>query len=444
MKKLLIVAYPFPPTGGAPVKRTLKFLKFLPHYGWRPAVLTVEERMARHPDPSLLPEIPAGIPVYRAWSPGRFFKKKESSGTPTRASAGKADRASGRGGWIRRFRGFLRTWVAIPDAFILWAPFAVARGLRIIRREKVSVIYSTAPPFTDHLVALVLKKITGKPLVVDFRDAWIAEPAKVWPHSTRKRIESRLEEKVIRGADAVISATEGVTRDFRERYPREDPLKFHTITNGYDGEDFRGIRPVSSSAAKLRIVHTGIFRLERSPRTFLNALSLLLKERPQLRERVEVVFVGKNLPLSDGKRVEEYVREFGLEDVVEIGGFVSRRESLAYQKSADLLLLVVGKVPPDLTDKYGIPGKVYDYIASGVPILAITDEGPVSRLVRRTRTGVVAPVEDVAAIKNLLAALLEGERIPYEPDEEEVGRYDFARLARRLADVLDGVADHGR
>jgi len=434
MKRALFVAYPFPPTGGAPVRRTLKFLKFLERYGWSASVLTVKEEFARHPDPQLLAEVPRHCRVHRTASLGVFFKQGEMASLRRSASS----EAGSLRALLKRLRS-IGGFFAIPEAYILWAPFALRTGLKVAAQERCAVIYATGPPFTDFLVGALLKRWTGRPLVVDFRDAWIAEPAKVWPCLLRKRIEEKLERFVIRSADAVICATEGVTEDFKRRYKRFGEEKFVAIPNGYDPDDFSGVPPGPGSPGKFRIVHTGILRRERTPREFLAALGDLLREEPRLRSVLEVVFVGDNLRFNDGLFVEDYLDRFHLHDVVHLTGFVPRRRSIAYQKSADLLLLIVGKVSQEKTRTYGIAGKLFDYMVAGKPILAVAERGPVHEILKRTGLGVAVDPNDLQGLKNVLKDYVEGKAPGYRPNPPEIERYHFHRLTGELVRVFERV-----
>jgi glycosyltransferase involved in cell wall biosynthesis len=224
-------------------------------------------------------------------------------------------------------------------------------------------------------------------LILDFRDAWTANPVRRMKYpGARHLIESFLEKIVIRSADMVVSTTEGMTQDFRRRYEIEAAKKFITLPNGYDREEFciPG-KPARDHCDKMRIVHTGHLRLERSPKPLLIALRRLFDEKPNLTHDIEVYLVGENQPFLDGKTIDNYLEEFRLDSVVKLVAHVPQTEAIRYQMSADILLLVIGVVPPEEISTYGVASKVFDYMLAGKPVLTVSDPGPVSELVERTQ-----------------------------------------------------------
>ena len=210
-------------------------------------------------------------------------------------------------------------------------------GVRALTREQAEVIYSTGPPFASHLVSVLLKKMTRKPLIVDFRDAWTANPVRRMKYPVaRHSIESMLEKFVIQNADLVVSTTEGITRDFQNRYGLGCDKKFITLPNGYDREEFSlpaktEDRPVN----KMRIVHTGHLTVERSPRPLLIGLRQLLDEKPNFRDDIEVYLVGESEQFLDGRKIEDYLAELNLESVVTLIGHVPQPEAIQYQRRGE-------------------------------------------------------------------------------------------------------------
>jgi glycosyltransferase involved in cell wall biosynthesis len=331
-------------------------------------------------------------------------------------------------------------WAAIPDVYaIVWGPFAVPAGLRAVRREGAKVIYSTGPPFSNHVIGVCLKKMTKKPLIVDFRDAWTANPMRRmrFPRA-RQLMESILEKIVIRSADLVVSTTEGITQDFRRRYGVESAMKFITLPNGFDKEEFcMPDKSTRDRCDKMRIVHTGQLTSERSPKPLLVALRRLFDEKPNLTHVIEVYLVGENQTFLDGKTIENYLEEFRLESVVKLVAHVPQPEAIRYQISADILLLVIGVVPPEEISTYGIASKVFDYMVAGRPVLALADPGPVSELVERTQIGPVFAPSDIEGIKQYLSDSLEAfgrGKLEVNSNKEEIERYDFRNLTGQLVD----------
>lgn len=400
-------------------------------------------------DPTLLEEVPKATQIYRSSTLLSLIPRTRSSSKVKTSQRAITETPQNDHRVLKRFLAkayeFFGKWMAIPDAFILWLPFALSQGVSIIRNEKVDIIYSTGPPFSNHLVALILKKITGKPLVADFRDAWMSDPVRKWKDLRgRQTIESFLEKAVITTADLVIATTEGIVQDFSIRYPLEIQEKFVLITNGYDREDFGAYKAHKHSySGKMRIVHTGYLSMERTPRFFLEALRLLFTERPSLEHKIEVFFIGDNHRFSDGKGIEDYVEKCVLNNVVTLTGHISRIESLKYQMSADILLLIIGIVPRDQLFAYGVASKIFDYMIAERPILTLADEGPVSRIVRSTKIGDVLNPLDVKAMKEFLSKAFDkyivGE-LKVAHDAEEIEKYDIRVLAAMLSRAFDRLA----
>lgn len=444
MGKLLLVAYPFPPEGGKGVKRTLKFIKFLPALGWEPFILTVKNGNYDAHDSSLLNEVEKRVTVYRAHTLEAPFSINLRDCLVAKDVHAERYSILTTCAIRKKFRSIyhlLGVLLGIPDAHIMWLPFAFLKGIKIIKKHSIDVIYATGPTFTDHLVGMLLKIIMKKPLVVDYRDAWMADPAREWPNKIRKKAEQYMEKKVIRWSDIVVSTTDGITESFKERYYNEDKGKFVTITNGYDIDDFNEMATVcSKNDKKFQIVHTGTLFRERSPKYFLQAVRLLLDEHPELGNKVEVYFVGQDTKFANDECIEDYITGFSLKNVVKLTGFVSRKESIAYQFSADLLLLIIGIVPDQSIKSYGLSGKVFDYAMIHKPVLALAQEGASAKFIRTINIGTVVNPEDINQIKNVLYQSYQkykSNQLTINPNVEELEKYDFRYLTRRLSESLD-------
>jgi glycosyltransferase involved in cell wall biosynthesis len=445
VKKVLVISYHFPPSGGSKTRRLLKFLKYLPQFRWMPIVLTTSGGTGFGFDPSLVDIIPREILIHRAFDLSSVFKSILGISGQERSVSTEQRRQRLRistGRIWRKVVDWVKQWTAIPDAFLLmWAPFATCVGFRAIAREETDVIYSTGPPFSNHIVGMCLKRITGKPLILDFRDAWSANPVRrIKFAGTRHVIENILEKLVIRSADLVVSTTEGITEDFRRRYGPQPAGRFITLPNGYDRDEFCFPNSLSKEQRqKMRIVHTGQLTVERSPRPLLIALRQLLDERPDLTDYIEVYLVGENQTFLDGKTIENYLEEFRLHSVIRLVGHVPQPEAIQYQVSADILLLVIGAVSPEEVSTYGIASKVFDYMIAGRPVLALADPGPVSDLVQETQIGPSFAQSDIVGIKQYLAhavdAFKQG-RLEVRSNKEEIQKYDFRNITSQLVERL--------
>ena len=239
--RALFVSYLFPPGGARGTKRTLKFLRYLPENGWSAAVLTVRDspNYSFH-DNSLLAEVPPGLPVYRARTLESLFhvrrRSKKEVYDPVAEAVKAAPPSTIRRGVAFVYHGVGR-FTRIPDSRILWLPFAVFKGIRAIRQERCRLIYSSGPTHTAHVVGAVLARLFRLPLVIDFRDAWVGDPAKPKEHALVEKGNQCLERFCVHRASFVVCTTDGMKADFEKRYP-DMPAKCVTITNGFDRRIF--------------------------------------------------------------------------------------------------------------------------------------------------------------------------------------------------------------
>ena len=423
IKKALMISYLFPPLDCG-VGRQIKFAKYLPSFGWLPTVLTVKGSYLRPKyDPSRLEEIPELVKIFRTSSIEIPILQQLVPSA------------------LNKFLGINSKWLQIPDVFIGWLPFAVHRGLEILRKEKVDVLFSTSLPNTCHLVALILKRKSGLPWVADFRDPWTQNPYVTYPKPILK-IEEPLEDAVIRNADKVTTTNPFFTKGFVTKYSDEPDEKFVTITHGFDPDDFqKSETPVEH---KFVMTYTGSFYGPRKPDVFLKAVEELLAENPSLKEQLKIRFVG-----SVGRSVKNLVRRYRLEDTVEVRGYVSHKRALEYLLNSSMLLLITGIYHKDtVRDSSGrvfdeFPGKLVEYLALGKPVLALaTGEGTVARIIKSTKTGIVLHPSDKEGIKKAVRefySLHKRGNLKVKPDFEEIKKYNIRISVKNLSKLFDEV-----
>jgi glycosyltransferase involved in cell wall biosynthesis len=438
-KKAFIISYAFPPSGGAGVRRILKTIKYLSQLEWEITVLSPKRgRYFAYPyDPLLLEEIPANVQVVECFTPERYYMTQS-------VSAGEGVRSKSKSNNVfsniyRKIYRLIGDIIAVPESAIIWLPFAVWYSIQLIRQNDFEVIFVTSPPFSSLLIGGVLKKVTGLPLVIEFRDAWIAEPTRKFKSKWAKILEFHQESWTIRIADYVISVTDGITHDFIKRYGNQNNReKFITIPNGYDRDDLKYFSPESYCEIEdnlFKIVYTGTLGGRRTPRFFFAGLKKLIQSRPELRSKLKVFFIGRNGRFMDGYSIEDYIEDYGLNEIVEIVGFVSREESFIYQAEADLLLLLIGLVAPEESQCYGISAKVFDYILAGKPILAVTEDGPTAEFMREAGIGEVISHYDEFGISAAVERAIDGQ-MNYAPNQKFITIFDYSTLARNLNQIL--------
>jgi len=443
-----VVAYIFPPLARAGVHRTVRFVRYLAPLGWDMTVLTADESYYPFNSPvdhALLKKIPPSIKVeatkiFRGFNKLLELKnrnkqaaneKQPATSNQQRATSNEQPATSKPRGWWQRSKDLITDLMTIPDKDVNWLPYAFFAALKLHRRERFDVIYSTAPPFTGHLAAYFVKKITGLPWVADFRDPWARAPWKseLMAGTLRGRAAEFLEAKFVHAADRVILNTEWTSRDFAEFYGATIAKKFAVIPNGFDPEDFSSVQLPRQKNNKLVITHTGSLYRKRDPGDFFEALGKLLATEQIKPDEIELRFVGGIAPELYGSF--QYAE--ALRHVVQVIPPVSHREALAFQAESDVLLIL----QPGTS--MSIPGKIFEYIAMRKKILALTPAGATADVVRRHGLGLVVEPDDAHAIQTALLHLVKEFRnggITPPAVDGAFHKYDGVTLARRLHEEL--------
>lgn len=435
-RKVLVVAYWFPPMGGGGVQRTVKFVKYLQIYGWEPVVLTVKPWGLELKDDTMLQEIPENVKVYRTFSFEliRIYqvikhRLRKRGDHPSTEHYNKNDIKDP----LRAVKDIIHL-LSVPDTEIGWLPFAVLQGKKIIATENIDCIYSSSGPPTCHLIALCLKQWTNLPWVADFRDPWTQHQFASYRYKTRLKADEFLELMALKTADKLLTVTQAFADGFSQKYNQVPHNKFKVITNGYDADDFLKIPSATKRKnRKFTIVHTGSFLGLRTPKFFLNALKLLLDETPSLRKNVEVIFAGR-LETKDTTTI----CDLGLEDVVKLVGYVSHQEALSLLSNSDVILLILASV-----EKGVYPGKIFEYLAVGKPVLALVPQNSIAaELIEKTKTGAIVDSEQVTSIKDVIRRMYErykDKTLTIHPDLSVVEQYERKRLTRDLSATFNQV-----
>ncbi|MFM8451027.1 MAG: glycosyltransferase [Haliscomenobacter sp.] len=422
-KKVLILSYYWPPSGGPGVQRMLKLVKYLPTQGWEPIVLTVAEGSYPAIDTSLLKEVPEDCQVYATKSIEFFSLFKVLTGRKKDAPIEPFLMGQKRQSVAEKLAFWVRQNMLIPDARIGWIPFAVEEGKKIIEREKPALILSSGPPSSIHLSAKRLARLSGLPWVADFRDPWskanyiIEQPRSRWA----SRLDYRLEQSVIRKADAVTVISKGVGELL------EAQKKAVLIPNGFDGAEFAPLQ--KQRHEKFCITFTGHIYSFSNPNAFFKALAVLRNDYGHL---LEIRLVGKL-----DQQVNEAIAEEGVNDMITRIAYVPHDQAIQEMVNADMLLLPLPKV----NTKGVLSGKVFDYLGTGNYILTIGDtESEAAELIRNCNAGEVFDHDaDVApAIIRQIEKWKAGER--HQPNEEVVARYDRRQIARQFAALFNQLA----
>jgi glycosyltransferase involved in cell wall biosynthesis len=410
--KLLLVTLYFPPAGGGGVQRPLKFAQYLPALGIETHVLAPDDSKWIHRDTEL--RVPTQAWVHRA----RFIGPKGRR---------PAEELHGKEGLERALvqARLASRRLLVPDENVSWNLTSIPAALRIARKHGIDAVLTTSPPGSVHLVGAAVKKATGATWVADLRDSLVAHPHRR-ADSPGSRAKAKAHESVARlvarQADAITCVSDAIADEVRALEPRSRVV---TISNGCDFDDFAGLeyRP----GPRFRITHTGSFFGRRDPRPFLTALA-------ESGLDVEARFVG-DFRSSD----REFADSLGLGDRLRLIPYAPRRTALELQRDSDALLLLIPEAGG--RGKGVLSGKVFEYLAAERPILAaVPPGGAAAELIEETRAGVVAPPDDVEALKEALAALherFENGGLPAVELEPET-RHRLSRRARaeELAELL--------
>ena len=430
-RKVLIVSYYFPPSGGAGVQRALKLVKYLPEFGWEPVVLTVNED-ADFParDPSLLAEIPEGVSVHRTriFEPYNLYRRWTGKGKSDAIDI--VTNAEVKGGTpSEKVARWVRATLFIPDARRFWKRPAIAEAEKILRDKPVDLILSSAPPYTCHLIGMALHGRHGIPWVADFRDSWVgwlSTPARWWlPH----RIDRSLERRVLSSADGLVSVSNGVMNDLTSRNPGVPADRWRIIPNGFDGTDFEGIK-ADPDHGRFVLVYAGSLYGKRNPAAFLEALESLLSKHPEFRGKILFRFVGR----LDLRYLEAFRR---LGDAFEHVPYVPHRMSMEFLVNASALLLVIDEAAAASSI---VTGKIYEYLGARKPVLALAPPGDAADLIRGLDAGRVVSPEDAAGAEAVLREWMEawtaGKPVPCA-SEEAVRRFERKAQAGEMAEFFN-------
>ncbi len=441
MKRVLILAYFFPPLGGGGCQRTLKLVRYLEPAGWLSTVVTTRDQDYWILDPTLEEEIPASAEVVRVGglTAGKLLGIFSRAGAPVQETQSRR-----RAGPFRLLRS-LQRWMVLPDAYRPWASAAARAADARIRQGGIDALWTTSSPESSHLAGLGLKEKHRLPWVADFRDPWVGRvtyrPPTPW-HDARHR---RMERRVVSAADRVTLVSEAMVALYRERYPEIDPARFVFLPNGFDSDDWRRADLEAAARGGTRrpdaprrfvLLHAGQLAHRPTVRTLLAAARLAMERDPEARSELRVRFIGGNEEIGPRER-----ERYGLGDALEFLPSQPHIKSLVSMRSAGALLLLGHG---GAADSLLYTGKLYEYLSSGRPVLGILDEGPAAGLIRESGAGpVISPgdVEGAArALLGWLGAARAGEALSVRVDPALLEGWERRNLAARAGNILSGAA----
>lgn len=404
-KKVLVIAYYFPPMGLSGVQRTLKFVKYLPEFGWEPIVLTTNSGSYYAYDESLMEEI-EGVNVFRTND-----KSKRQSKYPSTLK--------------QKLGRFVNGIFLQPDSKIRWKKIALDTAASIMKEYEPDVIYSTAPPFTSHLLATELADKYGIPLVLDYRDQWYGNPFNSMPTMFHKNYNRKLEEKTLYASNKIIV----ITREQKEKLLKNYKLLKHNdiniVPHGYDSSDFKDIVH-SQNKNTFVITHSGMFQDNRNPKPFFVAFKQFVEFAKKDNFDVQLKLIGLMR-----KNHLKIIKKLNLSNNVILTGNISHSESIIHLVNSNILWILQN-------DSVRTPGKLYEYFGSGKPIIATMPKGYMRELALSSGVVITAEPEDSADILKAIKVYYElwkQNSLP-KPNKEFLEGFDRKKLTEQLSQIL--------
>ena len=438
MKRVLIISYYWPPTGGSGVQRWVKFAKYLPAEGWQPVIYTPENPEQLAVDASLEAEVPAEAEVIRRRivEPYEMYKKLlRKSGHSKEAVEVNPVNAQNKS-FLQKVAMWIRGNFFRPDPRCLWIRPSVRFLKKYLKEHPVDLIVSTGPPQSMHMIGRKLAKETGLPWIADFRDPW----TKIFyfKHLSMTRATERwhhkMERKVLDEATAVVAVSPLVQQDFQAM--TQTPVEL--ITNGFDECDFSAEKCPEAAGGAGRdfvITHTGLFAADGNPTMLWEVLAHKCSSCADFKKALKIKLVGKT-----DEQILKAIADAGLKDNLEDMGYQQHAVAVEQQRTASLLILPLRKEPEY---KAVLPGKLFEYLASWRPVLGIGQtDGAMSMILNNTKTGLVLNWEDRKSIERFIDMCWEKHQTGnLTVDDADISQFTRRNLTHRMAQLFDKLIE---
>ena len=436
MKRVLIISYYWPPTGGSGVQRWVKFAKYLPSEGWQPVIYTPENPEQLAVDESLAAEVPEAAEVVktRIIEPYELYKKLlRRSGHSKEAVEVNPVNAQNKS-LLQKAAMWVRGNLFRPDPRCLWIGPSVRFLKKYLSEHPVDLIVSTGPPQSMHMIGLRLSRETGLPWIADFRDPWTKifyfKHLSMTPAT--ERWHKKMEKMVLDKASAVVAVSPLVQQEFQAM--TDTPVEL--ITNGFDECDFSSepcTQAYGGASQEFTITHTGLFAADGNPTVLWDVLAEKCHADEAFRKLLRIKLIGKT-----DDQILKALKDKGLESSLINMGYQTHSVAVKQQRQASVLILPLRKEPEY---RAVLPGKLFEYLASQRPILGIGQpDGAMAMIVNETGTGTVIDWNDKERISRYIEQCwkrhLEGR---LSSDGADLSRFTRRNLTRRMAGLFERV-----
>ncbi|MEX0843987.1 MAG: glycosyltransferase family 4 protein [Balneolaceae bacterium] len=434
LKKALLFTYYWPPASGPGVQRWLKFVKFLPEFGWDVIVVTPKKGSYPNTDPTLLEDIPKHTIIEKTGTIEPFRLFNILSGKPAKGKTSTVGMSEIKGSqtFVKRIAAYVRANIFIPDARLGWVPFAKSRGKNILKSQPIDLIITTGPPHSTHLIGLKLSQKYNLPWIADFRDPWTSiYYNKFLPRSERaKKKDAKLESRVLAAANSTIVVSNGLKKEFQDR-----AQDIHVIPNGYDSEDFTSLDN-QEKGAYFKLSYIGNLKGNQNCKTVWKAIRELRAVNESFRHSFKLSFTG-----NIHEEVLQTFKEYGIDDIIETLPFVEHQEAVKRMYESDALLF---PIPQAENNKQIITGKIFEYLASQTPLLSVGPlHGDAARILEDCNRFPMLDYDDEVGIKQRILTLFEQWEKPHKQPKHsgtEHEKFSRKKLTQTLAEILNDVA----
>lgn len=427
-KKILIITYYWPPAGGPGVQRWLKFTKYLPEFGWKPIIYTPENPSYPLLDESLMKDVPEDLEIVRTkiWEPYQLAEKLNKSNK--KFKAGQFDVGNNQS-WKSKLSIWVRGNFFIPDARVFWVNPSTQFLEQYLKINNIETIVTSGPPHSMHLIGLNLKKkFPDLKWIADFRDPWTEisyyKHLKLTNRSDKKH--RSLESEVFKNADITLATSYTDAENFRK-----NGANAFCITNGFDETDSnpQTLQP-SNSPTQFTLSYIGVLEQLRNPENLWKALDNLVKTNSDLAENFNLKFVGR---IDD--KILEVIERSSLKDHIQNLGYVSHDKAVDEMAKSSLLLIT--NFPND-SSKGIIPGKIFEYLATGKQIISFgPNEADVAKILDETKAGKHFGYNDSKEIEDFILEKFElwknGNLLENTQNIEQFSRRN---LTKQLSEIL--------